>query len=423
MDSRNEVVITGLGAVSPLGIGKDTLWGGVLSLKSGVRLLPWLAETPTQVQIGAEVVEFNPKQYVRPRKALKVMSPEIQQGYVAAALAREDAKLDPTTLDPDRLGVVFGADMLYCHPEELAPIFQRCMEGGEFDFGKFGPAAAKELFPLWMLLYLPNMVACHIGISIDARGPTNTITHGEVGGLQSVIEAARVIERGHADVMLAGGVGNRLSPTPLVYRADLYLSHRNDDPAAASRPFDADRDGMVRGEGAAAFVLERRDHAERRGAPILARLLGGVSRFGRTAAGATSTAAIESSIGGALTEAGMHADQISGVVAHGLSTQHHDPLEAAAIASVLGDTPVTAPRSFYGNAGAASSALDLVVAIQSVVHNRLPATLNYETPDPACPVHVVSGEAIEPKPGCLITLSQSTSGQAAAVVLDACTNL
>ncbi|HHM12655.1 MAG TPA: beta-ketoacyl-[acyl-carrier-protein] synthase family protein [Planctomycetaceae bacterium] len=420
MESPREVVITGVGVISPLGIGKAPLWQGLTEGRSGVRSLKWLAETGTPIHLGAEITDFNPKEYVRPRKALKVMSVEIQHGYAAAVLAREDAGLDPATLDPNRLGVVFGADMLYCHPEELSPVYRRCVEDGKFDFSRFGPAAMKELFPLWMLLYLPNMVACHIGISVDGRGPTNTITLGEVSGMLSVMEAADVIRRGHADVMIAGGVGNRLSPTPMVYRGEWHLSRRNDDPARAVRPFDADRDGTVRGQGAAAFILESREHARRRGAHIVARIAGSSSRFGRAPESvATSTRAIQQSIVGTLEASGVHVSDVGGVIAHGMATREHDPLEAAAIHSVLEDVPVTAPKSFYGNSGAACSAIDLAVAVMALGEGQLPVTLNYETPDPACPVKVVHDEPAPLTSPRLLTLSQSTSGQAAAMLLEA----
>lgn len=419
MDSHKEVVITGLGALSPLGIGKTALWQGLEAARSPVRVIDWLADTPAPVRIGAEIPQFNAKEYVRPRKALKVMSLEIQHGYVAAVLAREDAGLDPATVDPDRLGVVFGADMLYCHPEELSPVYRQCMDGGQFDFARFGPAAMKELFPLWMLLYLPNMVACHIGISVDGRGPTNTITLGEVSGLLSVIEAADVIRRGHADVMLAGGVGNRLSPTPMVYRGEWHLSRRNDDPTGAVRPFDADRDGTVRGQAAAAFVLESREHAERRDATILAHISGMASRFGRPADQVlTSDQAIAQSIEGTLHASGLDPSSVGGVIAHGMATRQHDRLEAAAIRSVLGDVPVTAPKSFYGNSGAASSAIDLAVALMALDHGKLPVTLNYRTPDPECPIEVVHDSARSLESRQVLTLSQSTSGQAAALLLE-----
>src|SRR5262249_38175935 len=144
-------------------------------------------------------------------------------------------------LDPERVGVVFGADMIYCELPELASVFRACLVDGQHSKPLWGVKAMSELYPLWMLKYLPNMAACHIGIAVDARGPNNSITLGEVSSLLAIAEAMRTIERGQADVVITGGGSSRLHPTPLLYRGEQRLSHRNDDPAAASRPFDAGR--------------------------------------------------------------------------------------------------------------------------------------------------------------------------------------
>ena len=149
--------------------------------------------------------------------------------------------------------------------------YRGCTVAGEFDFRRWGHAAMAELFPLWMLKYLPNMPACHVGIAQDARGPNNSITLGDVSSLAALAEAARILERGQADAIIAGGVGARLHPAQWVRNQMLGMSRRGDAPQAASRPFDALRDGLVAGEGAAALFLETERHARTRGVPILAR--------------------------------------------------------------------------------------------------------------------------------------------------------
>ena len=262
----NEVVITGLGIVCPLGVGGDDVWAAIERRQSGVRPIPRLADTPLKARIGGEVLDLDPKQYVKPRKSLKVMCRETHLGFSAAAIAWEDAGLAEGAVPPERLGVVFGANIFRSELEELAPAYQENCQGGDFDLGAWGERGMPELYPLWMLKYLPNMTACHIGIYFDARGPINTIVEGDVSALLAIIEGAEVIARGYADVVVVGATSSMLSPVDVCWHAGCGLSSRVDDPAGACRPFDAQRDGTVVSEGAGAFVLENREHAERRAA-------------------------------------------------------------------------------------------------------------------------------------------------------------
>ncbi len=265
-----EVVITGVGVVSPIGIGKNAFLESLRAGRSGVGPITLFDASGFPVRIGAEVRDFDPKAYVRPRKSLKVMAREIQFGFAAADLALADAAIESSRLEPDRFGVVFGAEMIYCDLSELEAAYRACMPAGTFESGRWAEAAMSEIFPLWLLKNLPNMVACHVAIAHDARGPNNTIGHSDVGSLVAIHEAVRVIARDKADIMIAGGVGARIQPTVMSYRGDVDLSHRNEDPEHASRPFDAKRDGLVNGEGAAAFILESRQHAQRRSAAFWA---------------------------------------------------------------------------------------------------------------------------------------------------------
>ena len=418
MSAAPEIVITGMGVVSPIGIGTEPFWNSLRAGISGVKAYSMLQGTEMPVRFGGEIANFDPKQYVKPRKSLKVMSRDIQTGFAVAAMAMEDAGIDRETLDPDRFGVVFGAEMLYGPPDELTDVYKGCKVDGKIDPSLWPEQAMKKNFPLWMLKYLPNMTACHIGIAHDARGPNNSITHGDVSSLLAMNEAVHVIRRGHADVMIVGGFGSRLNLTQLQYRGDANLSHREDDPAAASRPFDAARDGMVNGEGAAAFVIERREHAERRGAPALATIRGMADSYEPRLTSTPATGiAIRRSIMQSLERAGLEGDRIGHVSAYGVSTIHEDPLEAQAIRDCLGDVPVTALKSFFGNIGAGGGAVETVASVLALQHNEVPRTLNYETPDPACPVNVVHGESlVDAKPVAMI-LSQAGPGQAAAMIL------
>ncbi|MBM4002212.1 MAG: beta-ketoacyl-[acyl-carrier-protein] synthase family protein [Planctomycetes bacterium] len=418
MESGREVVVTGLGVVSPIGIGKVALWESFCTQRSGIRNVGSLLTTPLPLRFGAIIPDFDARQYVQPRKSLKVMSREIQTGFAAAQLAIRDAQLPSGSVDPDRLGVVFGSEMLYCELDDLQPAYTACIHDGRFQYPDWGTKGLGQLYPLWMLKYLPNMVACHIGIANDARGPNNTILQGEVSSLLAMIEGARILQRGHADVMIVGGTGSRINVTALLYRGDSNLSHRRDEPEKASRPFDAGRDGMVNGEGAGALVLETHNHALARGGPILARFLGaGIGFHPRGEDQPLSHQGISRSIQLAMREAKSAPDQVGFVKAHGVSTVVDDILEARAIQECLPEVAVTAPKSFFGNLGAGGGAVEAVGAVMALQHDRIPVTLNYCQPDPACPVQVVHGTDQPNRQRSALLLNQSGTGQTAAILL------
>ena len=414
----SDVVITGLGVVSPIGIGSDAFWFSLLDGASGVRPLTAFDASGVPMPFGGEVPEFDPKEFVRPRKSLKVMSRDIQLAVTAADLACADAGIATGAVDPERFGVVFGADMMHCPLAEVEPTYRGCVVEGKFDFRRWAEQAMSHLYPLWMLKYLPNMPACHIGIAHDARGHNNTIAMAEVSSLLAVAEGVRVIERGRTDVMIVGGASSRIHPTSFVRATIGEFSRRTDRPAAASRPFDAARDGEVCGEGAAALVLESRRHAEARAARILARVVGHASAFERPANGSLSTgSAVRATIVNALRTAQLKAADIGHANAHGLSTVRDDWVEAQAIRAVLGDVPVTAPKSFFGNLGAGTGAVEMAASVLALGARLVPMTLNYERPDPRCPVNVVHGALLGSTKPSAILLNQASPGQAAAVVI------
>jgi len=420
MEPTREIVITGLGVVSPIGIGNEGFWTSLREGRSGVRSLALFNGQDLPATIGGQVCDFYPEPYVRPRKSLKVMSRDIRLAFVAADFACSEAGFDSNPVDPERLGIVFGADMISCDLNEIEDAYRGCLVDGEFDFGRWGYQAMAEMYPLWMLKYLPNMPACHIGIAHDARGPNNSLTLGEVSSLSAVIEAMRVIERGQADAMIAGGTSCRLHQSVWVRQRAYWPSQRRDDPAGASRPFDADRDGMVHGEGSAVFILENRQHAEARGAKILARILGHACTFEPRRRGqALRGRAIRTAIRGALQDAGLQPADIGHVNADGLSTQLDDELEAQAIRDTLGDVPVTAPKSYFGNLSAGTGAVEMAASVLGLQKGLVPPTLNYERPDPDCPVNVVHGRPMENTTPTALVLNQSRVGQSVAMILAA----
>ncbi len=418
-DLDPRVVITGMGVVSPIGIGPQAYWDALSQQRSGVAVMPGREHIRLPSRIGAAIKDFDARQYVKPRKALKVMCREIQTGFAAAGLAMQQAALSSETMVPERSGVVFGSEMLYCDPAEMEDVYRKCIVDGEFRVNLWGEAAMAKMYPLWMLMYLPNMIACHVGIAHDARGPNNTICSGEVSSLLAIIEAASILQRGHADVMLTGGSSSRVGMAQSMYRGLEPLSGRIDSPAEACRPFDADRDGSVIGEGAAAFVLERQSHAEARGAQILAQLTGWGQAMADLSVADGLRQAVGCSLRQALRSAALDAREVGHVNAAAAGQVGQDAQEALAIRDVLGEVPVTAPKSFFGDAGASSGAVEMIASLLAFQHRQVPVTLNYGTPDPQCPVRVVHGQPLTSDQHTALVLGQSPAGQCVALVLAA----
>ncbi|HEY6563043.1 MAG TPA: beta-ketoacyl synthase N-terminal-like domain-containing protein, partial [Pirellulaceae bacterium] len=263
---RPPVVITGVGIVSPLGIGRVAFWDALIAGRSGIRAAPPELMGTLPVMTAGQVDGFDPAEFIKPRKAIKLMCRESQLAFAAAMLAAQDADLSNGASAADRMGVLFGSQMFYGMVDELAPVFRSSIVDGSFSMPAWGRSFGREMFPLWLLNYLPNMPACHIAIALQALGPNNTIVQGDASGLLALMEATSVIQRGWADVMLVGSVGSHLAVTREIHVSLDHISPRRDDVESACRPFDAACDGTVLAEGAAAVVLESSAHAKARGA-------------------------------------------------------------------------------------------------------------------------------------------------------------
>ena len=420
MPQSREVVVTGLGAVCPLGVGREAVWASLSAGRSGVRPIPEFAGLDLPFRYAGLIEGFEPKEYVQPRKTLKVMSGEIQAAYSAAMLALQDAGLVKDAVTPERLGVVLGSEMLYGELAELADGYRPCVIDGVFHHEMWAEQVMKNLFPLWMLKYLPNMAACHIGIAIDARGPNNSIVEGGASSLLAFLEASQAIIRGHADVMLCGGSGSSINMGALVFRGYKHLSQWKGASDETPRPFDARRDGTVPGEGAGMYILEAREHAEARGAKILARFLGGSQLFEPAVAGQPRRGtAVAGTIAAALAQAKVQPSDVGFVSASASGSVNGDAVEAQAIERTLGRVPVTAFKSYFGDTGAGSGSIELVAAVLALQNGLVPPTKNYSQPDKACPVNVVKDKPLALEKSVLVALNQSPTGQAAAVVLTA----
>jgi 3-oxoacyl-[acyl-carrier-protein] synthase II len=295
-----------------------------------------------------------------------------------------------------------------------AQISANC-QPGSVDLQKWGAEGLAAMPPLWMLKYLPNMLACHVSILHDAQGPNNTITEGDVGSLLALGEAWRILGRDLADFSLVGGGDSKINPLSFV-RHTLFLpmSRRNQAPEKASRPFDRGRDGIVLGEGAGVIVLEDLEHAQKRNAHIYAEVVGFASAFDSRKSGAGLVRVMQ----GALAEAGIGPEQVDHVNAMGYSSPEADAREAAAIREVFGTSGATVlgVKSYLGNLGAGSSLTELIASVLALENGTLPATLNYEEADPQCPVSVASQTRPIARPYAL-KLSFTEMGQCAAVVV------
>ena len=336
----HRVVVTGIGVVAPNGIGRQEFCEAILEGRSGVSFIESFDTTGLPIKIAGEVRDFDVLPYLgEHRKNAKLMSRAVQFAVGAASLAVTDSGIRPDQLDPERVGVCMGTGITPVDVQELVPpIMQSIDADGAFDMGRFAKARSESIFPLWLLQHLPNMAAAHVSILHHAMGPNSTIVTACAAGTQAVGDAFRLIARGDADVMLAGGCDSRLDPQLLVaYSAMKAVSSSIRPPAEVSRPFDADRDGFVLGEGAAILILEDYRRAHRRGARIYAEITGYGSSF--DAFGITRPepegkgAAL--SMTSALREARLDASKIDYINAHGTSTRLNDLMETVAVKRVF----------------------------------------------------------------------------------------
>jgi 3-oxoacyl-[acyl-carrier-protein] synthase II len=418
------VVITGVGVVSPVGIGKDAFWGNLLAGRSGIGFLRAFANERLPCRLAAEVADFNPLNYLRQRKLLKVMSRDIQLGVGAAALAMGDARLARGDLDPERLGVVYGAGRMSSMPQELVDAAALCAPDDRFNFELFGEECMDQICPLWLLPQLPNMPACHVSIEHDARGPNNTITSREASPLLALAEGVHTIQRGAADCMIVGACGSDLHPFNLARLSLVENLSRRTDPEKACRPFDFDRDGSIPGEGAAAFVIEEFEFARRRGAEVYAEVLavaGGCDgRRYQNGAGGTG---LVTSIAAALKKARLDPRQIGHINADGKSTKSDDLVESLAYHRALGSAaetiPITGLKSYFGTFDAGAGAVELAASVLALAHRAVPCTLNYETPDPLCRLNVIHHEPLSLRNLTVMSVNRTAMGQSAAAILRA----
>ncbi|MBX3438957.1 MAG: beta-ketoacyl-[acyl-carrier-protein] synthase family protein [Planctomycetaceae bacterium] len=421
------VVITGVGVISPIGIGRETFWTNLAAGKCGIGPVAHQFHGAAAVPggfVGAEVADFDEKtaRELVPkaqRKSIKVMCRDIQMGTASAMMAVADSGLDVTSVDHDRIGVDFGANLMYSPPTQLNDPCWNCLDDDQqFVMQRWAHDGLTKMEPLWLLKYLPNMPACHIAIFVDAHGPSNSVTQNEASGNLALTEALGVIQRGAADVMVAGATGARLHEFKVIHAA-LWgeLGYRPSDPAASCRPFDVERTGEVAAEGACSYVLEEESHARARGATILGYLSGG----GSSCVAGNRRLAAANAIRAALRSADLSPDDVGHVNAHGLGSPEIDLEEAQALHDVFGsrggEIPVTSLKGAIGNSAAAAGTLELAGSLLALQQGVIPQTLHCDQPDPACDVNVVRGEPRSTNLRSVLNLNLTRFGQASAVVV------
>ena len=429
-NNQTRIVITGLGQISSLGNTIEQLWAALDAQQSGVRTLEQIPYEHLIASFGGEAWDFTgdidnygplEKTTMRAiKKGSRLMCREIQMGVASAQHALNNAGLNPEVYNPDRIGIVYGCDYILSHPQEFREGVRASLDDeGKFEFDNWAEKGMPNLNPLWLLKYLPNMPASHIGIYNDLRGPSNSLTMREASSNLAIGEAICTIERGDADLMISGATGTRIHPLRTVYvNRQEVLASNNFEAAQASRPFEQDREGMVLGEGAGSFVLERLEHALERGATIHGEIVGfGSSTVINPDFTPQFEQAFSNVIEQALSAAGMTAGEIGHINAHGISKIETDRAEAKAIHAAFGNQkPVVALKSYTGNMGAGSGAVELIGSLEALRKGVLFRTLNYDTPDPECDINVSNATDI-PSGNSFINLSVTPQGQASAVIV------
>jgi len=408
-DPARRAVVTGLGAITPIGNDAEAFWASLLAGTSGVAPISAYDASAEEVRIAAEVKGFDPATWIDFKQARR-MSRFSQFAVAAAAQAIADGDLTVTDANRNDIGVIVNTGGGGIGDVAL----------GERVFLEQG---GKRVSPFMVPMLSPSMAACQISIQNGLHGPVIASVAACASGVQALIDAQRLIEHGDVEVVLAGGTESAILPVAFAALANMgALSKRNDDPAGASRPFDAERDGFVFGEGAAVLMVESAEHAERRGARIIAEVAGGAmtgDAFHISAPDPTGDGAARA-MTKALRDAGVEAEEVDYVVAHGTSTPLNDATETKAIHAAFGDhaahLAVSSNKSMVGHTLGAAGAISALAAVCAIRDGMIPPTINYTTPDPECDLDYVPNTARQAPVGTAIINGFGFGGQNAVAV-------
>ncbi len=432
--SDNRVAITGLGVVSPVGLGIEGFWGALVSGACNVKTVDQFDPGKFPCHIASQIDNFSARNYVPKdyRKAVKVMARDIEIAVAAADFAFRDSGIitrgiDPekTNIDSGRLGCNIGAGLICSDLNELGAAINTAVVDGKFNLNAWGKHGLTNLTPLWLLKYLPNMLSCHVTIIHGAEGPSNTITCGDASGHLAVGEAARYVAQGRADVAIAGGAESKLNPMGLL-RQNLMgrlCTTRNDSPRTACRPFDAAHAGTVIGEGGGLVILENLARAEARGAKIYAELVGfaGACDPNGVEISVPTAGNMQLAVTNAMADAGITAGDVGLAVAHGTGVPGEDAAESEGWSKALEGAgkqmPAFAITGAMGSMFAGAGAVELVAAAMALHTQTVPQTVNFDTPaDSNCPLSF-SSKTRQAEMNYAVTASFTVGGQSGACVL------
>lgn len=409
--TRRRVVVTGLGAVSPLGSSVEQLWDGWLQGRSGIRRITQFDASGLPCQIAGEIPDFNPDDYLDRKEGRRI--PRSGQIALAAAIqAVRDAGLPEQVPDGERSGVVFGTAI--GGVDKVDEGIQVLRTQG---FGRVNPFILPS--------GIPNLAAFLIAKQFQCYGPNSTICTACATGTQAVGEAAELIRRGVVDIAITGGTESLIKDFTIAGFCSMRAlpTNYNDHPEAASRPFDARREGFIFSEGSAALVLENLEHAQKRGARIYAELAGHSSSTDAYHIAAPDPEALgpARAMRWALQDAGLRPDEVDYINAHGTSTPLNDPTETRAIKMVFGDhayrLAISSTKSMIGHAMGASGALEALACTLAIYHGWIPPTINFEYPDPECDLDYVPNQARQVPVNVALTNSFGLGGQNACLIL------
>jgi 3-oxoacyl-[acyl-carrier-protein] synthase II len=407
---KRRVVITGVGVISPVGNDADTFWNSLLEGKSGIGKITSFDVSDYPTQIAGEVKDFNPEDYMD-KKEVRRTDRFVQFAMAAAKMAVADAKLEITPELAERVGVYIGSGIggLATWEEQHSVLVEK------------GP---RRVSPFFIPMMIGNMASGLVSIELGAKGPTSSAITACATGTNAIGDAFRLVQYGHADAMVTGGAEATIRPMAMAGFCSMKaMSTRNDEPEKASRPFDQDRDGFVMGEGAGILVLEELEHAKKRGATIIAEVIG----YGMSADAHHITAPPADGEGAArcmrsaLADAGIDPSEVDYINAHGTSTDIGDIAETRAIKTVFGDhaykLAVSSTKSMTGHLLGATGGIEAIATAYAIRDQILPPTINLENPDPECDLDYVPNAARKADVDVAISNTFGFGGHNATIVL------
>lgn len=408
---KNRVVITGIGAVTPLGLNAETTWENAINGVSGIGKLSRIDPENFPVKVAGEVNGFDPTAFID-RKEARKMDRFTQFAVASSLMAVKDAELEITEENATRVGVWIGSGI-------------GGMETYEEQFEIFQKKGYRRVSPFFVPMLIPDMASGQVSIILGAKGINSCTVTACATGTNSIGDAFKVIQRGDADVMITGGAEAPITSMALAGFSSAKALSFNPDPETACRPFDADRDGFIMGEGAGILILESLESAKKRGARIYAEIVG----YGSTGDAYHITAPAPEGEGGvramkqALQDANMNPEEIDYINAHGTSTEYNDKFETIAIKTVFGDhaykLAVSSTKSMTGHLLGAGGAVEAIFSIKAIKEGIIPPTINYQTPDPDCDLDYVPNEARKKEIKAVLSNSLGFGGHNATLIFKA----